>query len=269
MLVRASMGPMEGARRRLPTRLARLVGAVVQEPLEEVRHGYRRKKHRSGPTDYVAEFDHRSMRDAKGSILWHGHWEEQTAATLRILDDLGLVRDGQTVLDYGCGVGRIARALVEDYRVRLICVDRSPQMRKHFATYMGESPLAVRAVSMDDVRLWSDDCFLRNAGGIAGTVDLAIFVEVVQHIPEPVLDALLPQVARTLSRQGRVFVLGNENLDVDSEGHLHVAPVEGFLAKHRSTLRVVRKDVWTEVRTGPSTFRFEVPRCSFVLARNE
>ena len=261
------MGLTGWARKHLPVRLAQLVEVAVGRPMDAIRHGYRHKRRRAGPLDYVAEFDHRSIRDAKSSILWHGHWEEQTAATLHILHNLDIVRDGQTVLDYGCGIGRISRALLETHDVRLICVDRSPQMRKQFARYVDESPTSCRALTSGGIRLWSDEEFLQAAPDIKGSVDLALFIEVVQHIPEPVLDALFPQVVGILSPHGKVFVLGNRNLDVDSTGRLHSTPVEAFLARHQDILHIVRKDVWEEVGIGPSFFRFEVPRYSYLAAR--
>ncbi len=255
------------ARRHLPVRLARLVEVAVGRPLETIRHGYRKKRWRSGPLDYVTEFDHRSLQDAMGSILWHGHWEEQTAATLQVLRTLDLVHDNQTVIDYGCGIGRISRDLLEAHDVRLTCVERSPQMRRHFRRYVGASPRASRALASGRVRLWSDDEFLRAAPGMAGTVDVALLIEVVQHIPEPVLDTLFPPLVRILSPHGKVFVFGNRNLDVDSNGRLHSTPVEAFLDGQKGILVTVRKDVWEEVGVGASNFRFEFPRYSYLLAR--
>ena len=66
------------------------------------------KAKRTGPRDYLCEFDHEDIDRARHSVLWRGNWEQQTAQVLAVMDDLGLVGDGLRVLDYGCGVGRIA-----------------------------------------------------------------------------------------------------------------------------------------------------------------
>jgi len=238
----------------------------------EIRWGYFFNRARRGPTDYLVEFDHRSLADAKRSILWYGpgadgQWEKSTAATLQILKKLGLVRDGQTVLDYGCGIGRISLRLLENYRIRLIAVDRSPAMRKHFRRYLSRSRIAKKRLSDGHVVLWSDEEFVSKVSEIEGTVDLALFIEVVQHIPEPILDALIPQVVRTLRPTGRIFILGDRTLDVNSLGQEHTTTIEAFLAKRSRDLSLLRGDVWEDVELDGDRFHFALPRYSFLCSR--
>jgi len=236
------------ARRALPPPLR----ALLEQFLERRRRAIRYKQTRQSPTDYVAEFDHRSFRKAKASILWHDDWEQATRQTLRVLRQVGLVRDGQTVIDYGCGVGRITRALAETYRLRLLAVDRSADMRRHARRYIPE-----RCFREGGVELLSDTDLFERLPRLAGSVDTILFIEVLQHIPEPILDTLLPRLLPVLSPGGRLFVLGNEHLDVDAAGRLapRSSPVADVLERYSRTLR---RDVWTD--------GFAHPRFSFLCS---
>ena len=236
------------AKRALPPPL----WALIQRLLERRRRAIRYKRTRESPTDYVAEFDHRSFRKAKASILWHDDWERATRETVRILRRLDLVRDGHTVIDYGCGVGRLTRALAEAYRLRLLAVDRSAEMRRHARRYLPPA-----CFGEGGVELLSDTELFERLPALAGSVDTILFIEVLQHIPEPILDDLLPRLLPALKPAGRLFVLGNEVLDVDAAGRLAPwsAPVATVLERH---CRVERRDVWTD--------GFARPRFSFLCS---
>jgi 2-polyprenyl-3-methyl-5-hydroxy-6-metoxy-1,4-benzoquinol methylase len=236
------------AKRALPPPLR----ALIQRLLERYRRAVRYKHIRGSPTDYVAEFDHRSFRKAKASILWHDDWDQATRETVRILRRLALVRDGDTVMDYGCGVGRITRALAEGYRLRLLAVDRSAEMRRHARRYVPQA-----CFGEGGVELLSDTELFERLPALAGSVDTILCIEVLQHIPEPVLDELLPRLLPALKATGRLFVLGNEVLDVDAAGRLapRSSPVVAVLERHS---RVERRDIWTE--------GFAHPRFSFLCS---
>src|SRR5438128_5493227 len=94
------------------------------------RQGFRYKKHRESPTDYLTEYDHRSLRRAKGSILWNDSWEGATRSTIEVLVELGVVRDGDTVIDYGAGIGRMSRALAQRFQVRVLAGGASAGVRR-------------------------------------------------------------------------------------------------------------------------------------------
>jgi SAM-dependent methyltransferase len=191
-------------------------------------------RHR-GQTDYRVDFDQRRLRKAKAVILWRDDWQQATQATLDVLDRLGLVHDGDTVVDYGCGIGRITRALRERYNVRVIAVDRSASMRDHARRYLPGDDLRSGVV-----KILSDGDVMRQTG-LRGTVQCILMIEVLQHIPEPILDELLPGLVAMLTPQGRLFVLGNATLDVDRAGNRD-SPIEPVLRRH---VRVDRRDRWT------------------------
>src|SRR5690349_19235052 len=47
------------------------------------------------------------------------------------------LKAGQLVLDYGCGPGRVAKALIERFDVRVLGVDVSVSMRSFAPSYVG------------------------------------------------------------------------------------------------------------------------------------
>jgi cyclopropane fatty-acyl-phospholipid synthase-like methyltransferase len=201
---------------------------------------FRYKKHRTSSTDYVAEFDHTDLRRAKASILWFEDWDTATRNHMRILDRLGLVRPGYTVLDYGCGVGRITQVLAERGDVRVIAVDRSADMRRHANNYVSR-----RFLNDGTVQILSDVEILDEVSDRACSVDTLLLIEVLQHIPEPIIEDLLPKLLTILKPGGRVFVFGNLQLDVGADGGVFpdTPTVESILSRFTE---VCRRDVWAE-----------------------
>jgi 2-polyprenyl-3-methyl-5-hydroxy-6-metoxy-1,4-benzoquinol methylase len=146
--------------------------------------------------------------------------------------ELGLLHECLRVLDYGCGVGRIAAALLERYRARIRAVDSSPWMLRHAIQYLG--PRVV------ELNLGSDRALFAESPRSA--FDLIVFVEVVQHIPELQLAAILPALGPMLAPGGRIFIYGNEKLDVDRDDRLTTTLVRDAVARE---LHVVREDFWS------------------------
>ncbi len=236
--------------------IAQRLPAPLQASIKRCYHWLRRQRYghvfktaRESPTDYLMEFEHASYRKAKASILWD-NWRRATPRTVGILEQLGVVQDGFTVVDYGCGVGRVTRALAQRHRVRILGVDRSAEMLRHARRY-----IPARYLQPGRVELLSDAELLDRGSALKGTVDGLFAIEVVQHIPEPLLDALLPQLLALLKPQGRLFVLGHEYLDVDASGAAGRTRIGSVLQRHA---RVERADVWDA--------GFAEPRFSFLCA---
>jgi 2-polyprenyl-3-methyl-5-hydroxy-6-metoxy-1,4-benzoquinol methylase len=218
------------AKRTLPRSLLTPLARVEQQ-VNAVRFTVRHR----GRTDYRIDFDQRSLRKAKAVILWHDDWQQATQATLDVLDGLALVHDADTVVDYGCGIGRITRALRERHNVRVLAVDRSAPMRDHARGYLPDDDLRSGVV-----RIISDNELMRQRE-LQGSVQCILMIEVLQHIPEPILDQLLPELVAMLKPQRKLFVLGNNSLDVDRAGN-NGSPIEPVLSRH---VRIERRDRWT------------------------
>ena len=57
-------------------------------------------------------------------------WERETTYMQSLFaEGLGDL-NGKTVLDFGCGIGRLSKALVEKYDCHVLGVDISPDMRR-------------------------------------------------------------------------------------------------------------------------------------------
>jgi 2-polyprenyl-3-methyl-5-hydroxy-6-metoxy-1,4-benzoquinol methylase len=176
---------------------------------------------------YTCEFDHEDFDRACESVLWHGAWEEQTAQVLGVLARLDVLHDGDAVLDYGCGVGRIAKAIRGAYDIDIVAADRSNQMLAHAVRYLA---------GVDRVRLCSDQEVTRSSRQF----DVVLAVEVVHHIPYQTLLVVVHGLIRRLAPGGVLCVYGNELLDVGFRGLLGVTPVGTVLA---SLCRVIHHEV--------------------------
>lgn len=124
---------------------------------------FKMKTRRESPTDYIVEFEHRNIKKARKSILWFDNWDTATLATIQIFKELGVVRDGQTIIDYGCGIGRIAKALTDSFRVKVFAVDRALEMRRHAGTY-----IPAQRLQNGSVEILSDQELLDRLPAIGG-----------------------------------------------------------------------------------------------------
>ena len=243
-------------RKIIPVFLWRKMSTLRDFILHRGEFNYRINKDRESLLDYTINCNQTNLRKAQKSILWDEDWKKATRATMAILVELDLVRRGQTVIDYGGAVGRISRALLEKFELKIILVDRSEQMRKHACRYIPKI-----FFKTGRVRIWSDVEFVGNYRTLAGQADLILFIEVLQHIPEPVLDELFPLLLSCISEEGRIFVLGNKDLDVDKEGRRHHKLIPDFL---RQFVNVIREDVWEQFQVNGKQFRFSYPRYSYL-----
>jgi autotransporter strand-loop-strand O-heptosyltransferase len=122
-------------------------------------------------------------------------WESETPyLTGLIIGNLKLTADS-VVVDYGCGIGRIAKELIARCGCRVVGVDISASMRSLAERYVGSDRFSACAPEGLD------------ALGEA-SADAAIAIWVLQHCPQP--DHDLDRIRRTLKIDGRLFVV-NEN----------------------------------------------------------
>lgn len=245
-------------------KLKKIIPSFLYDRLADLRdrvrrqgeYDYKMKRDRISPLDYTTRYDHKSVRKAKKSILWDDDWREATRATVAILRELDLLGPGRTIVDYGGGIGRISRAVLENSGSRVILVDRSPEMRAHAVNYVPK-----KLTRSGRLTIWSDEEFLEKVPDLKEKIDLILFIEALQHIPEPILEEIFPRMIAVLPATGRIFVLGNKDLDVDRQAGRHRTLIGDFLKRHTA---VLREDVWTEWERGGGKFRFKYPRYSFL-----
>lgn len=147
-------------------------------------------------------FEANDMRRAREIILTNegpgadtdSRWAKETPYVLELV--LGALPLGPTslVLDYGCGIGRIAKAMIEATGCAVIGVDISANMRRLAPEYVGSerfipvSPEQLERLIESGVR-----------------VDAAIAIWVLQHCALPADD--IGRISRSLAPNGRFFVL--------------------------------------------------------------
>ena len=134
---------------------------------------------------YPAIFDVTDEQSAKNIILTEEgpgadtdtRWAKETPHVLALIRQNLALRPDMLVLDYGCGIGRMSKAMIEATGCSVIGVDISPSMRSLAVDYVGSDRfLAVSPGQFD---------MLVAAGA---RVQAAISVWVLQHCLAPAQD---------------------------------------------------------------------------------
>jgi len=102
------------------------------------------------------------------------------------------------VIDYGCGVGRLSKALIERHGCRVVGVDISAKMRALAVDYVGSDRFF--ACPPDMLTALADNGF---------RADAAFSVWVLQHCFNPRDD--ISRLHRSLRGGGRFFIVNNTN----------------------------------------------------------
>lgn len=119
-------------------------------------------------------------------------WEKETPYLVeKILKELPLT-GAELVMDYGCGIGRVAKSLVERVGCRILGVDISSTMRKMASEYVGTP--AFRAIAPEHL-----DAEL--AQGLV--VDHAYAIWVLQHAAD--IYAEIHRLQRSIKPHGRLY----------------------------------------------------------------
>lgn len=140
-----------------------------------------------------------SMEEAARIILTpeNSTTEERWAKETPYLADLICDRLGlsarSTLLDYGCGIGRMARLLIERLGCRVVGADISDSMRQLAPRYVKSPRFTVLAPGALDRRV--------------DIADAAISVWVLQHCEHPRDD--IARIRRALKPSGRLFIANN------------------------------------------------------------
>src|SRR5215469_16850292 len=154
-------------------------------------------------TSYNARiFDAATLDEAQRIILTpengrttHERWNRETPYLASLIAEQLNVTDSSLVLDYGCGVGRIAKEVIAQYGCRVIGVDTSANMRSLAEGYVDSRRFL--ACSPQALDLFGDAGF-----------DAAVAIWVLQHCPQ--VDQDLARLKRSLKADAPLFIV-NEN----------------------------------------------------------
>jgi SAM-dependent methyltransferase len=148
-------------------------------------------------------FEVRTLKQAREIILTREgestdeRWRRETPYLTDLIGfELNLKADS-VVLDYGCGIGRLAKGLIEKFGCRVIGVDSSLSMRWLSINYVRSDRFMVVAPEGLD--------WMRRTGV---RVDGAICVWVLQHCFDPLEDT--GRIHDVMAPASRLFVLNNE-----------------------------------------------------------
>lgn len=147
-------------------------------------------------------FDAPDLSSAKAIILTDegpgadtdSRWAAETPYVLELITEAFRLTPELVIVDYGCGIGRMAKAMIEASGCSVIGIDISPKMRAMALDYVqSERFLAVSPPQFDMMV------------GAGLRVHAAISVWVLQHCFAPSDD--IERISRSLAPDGRAFVL--------------------------------------------------------------
>ena len=117
-------------------------------------------------------------------------WERETPYLLKLMSKLDLTSES-IVLDFGCGIGRLSKALIEKYGCQVIGVDISISMRALSDVYV-YSPKFF-SVSPESAELFKE------------RVDAVISVWTLQHVG--MLEKEIDRIKNVLKPGGKLFIV--------------------------------------------------------------
>jgi len=123
-------------------------------------------------------------------------WEIETPYLAELIGQEIAPKPDQLVIDYGCGIGRLSREMIERFGCSVIGVDISANMRSLAASYVGSDRFFSCAPEMLD-RLITQ--------GVRA--DAAISVWVLQHCFAPAED--VERLRSALVHSGRLLIVNN------------------------------------------------------------
>jgi len=142
-------------------------------------------------------FDVGSLDHAMGVILTPDdkmttaeRWRIETPYLCDLIAEHIEIDEDSIVLDYGCGIGRMARALIERHNCRVVGADISPTMRGLAAVYVNSERFIA--------------CHPAMIGSLGVEFDAAISIWALQHCLVPQSD--IATIRESLKDGGAVFV---------------------------------------------------------------
>ena len=147
-------------------------------------------------------FDAATIAQAKRVILTaeasttEERWAKETPYLAELAGSELRLGRRSVVLDYGCGIGRLAKALIERFGCRVVGVDISASMRALAVGYVDSDRFFAAAPAMLDM--------LTERGVL---VDAALAVWVLQHCERPAED--IARLHRAVRPEGALFVVNN------------------------------------------------------------
>jgi cyclopropane fatty-acyl-phospholipid synthase-like methyltransferase len=113
---------------------------------------------------------------------------------MRLLSEKLQLQSDMVVLDYGCGIGRLAKTIIDAANCRVIGIDISERMRRLAEDYVQSDRFVAVSPSQFDAMV---------SAGVRAHAAIAIWV--LQHCLKPAED--IARIRAGLATDGKVFVL--------------------------------------------------------------
>lgn len=123
-------------------------------------------------------------------------WQSETPALAETIQNALQITPDTVLIDYGCGIGRVAKELIQRYGCRVIGVDISNNMRILALNYVQSDRFLACSPDMLDMMV------ARNF-----VADAAISIWVLQHCLKPAED--IERIHRALVPGAGLFILNN------------------------------------------------------------
>ena len=140
-------------------------------------------------TEYTKDY-YDEHKDAGLDYLGHGYWQEEYAKM--VTEACKTPREG-FVVDAGCACGSILKGF-QKLNMRVLGVDLNEYMIGHGRTHFGFYVNELHCGSISDTPALTE------------SVDLVHTAQVLEHIPEEHMDAILQEFSRIIKKTGRVFI---------------------------------------------------------------
>ena len=176
-------------------------------------------------TEYTKDY-YDEHKDAGLDYLGHGYWQEEYAKM--VTEACKTPREG-FVVDAGCACGSILKGF-QKLNMRVLGVDLNEYMIGHGRTHFGFYVNELHCGSISDTPALTE------------SVDLVHTAQVLEHIPEEHMDAILQEFSRIIKKTGRVFICLDAVKDNETKEmymgdptHCNIQPIEYWyrlFAKH-------------------------------------
>ena len=150
-------------------------------------------------------------------------WQAETPCLLELIERW--LRPKAMVVDYGCGIGRLAKPLIEKHHCTVIGVDISPNMRALAASYVESHDFAAIHPAM--LAYFGSD------------FEFAMAIWTLQHVLD--VRQEVTEIVHCLRDGARLFVVNNVG---------RVVPTTGGWVDDGVDVRAILKDHFTEIEYG-------------------